>query len=106
MIDFNIIMDEVKSFYEFAPESAQQRLHLQSLEEKMKQWLNYDGFHLVSSKPNIGQVIVVVGETVGVETRYTLYRFIEIGSKWDVGADYQQIEAEEMMHELMSNVKL
>ena len=110
MIDIKQIVDGVKDFYKHTPATGGTS-DWDKLQQKIKEWVGGDGRHLVSFKPNIGQVVVVVGQRdtpLGAPLihSYTLCRFFSIGNRWEVSVDHQNIDAEEMMHELMNNVKL
>lgn len=88
----------------------------ESLKDKMKQWLTSpvegeEFFNLITEKSSGGQLIVVVREVLKPERGemdrtnvYALYRFMQLGDKWDVSQDYDRLDAEEMMHELANNV--
>ena len=111
MADIEVIIRSVKDFYKDTPATGHTS-NWESLEERLKTWVGDEKLHLVSEKVNIGQVIVVVGQRstpLGAPLihQYTLLRFFEMGvTGWHVSVDYDNIDAEEMMHELMNNVKL
>lgn len=82
-----------------------------ALETKLKEWVEHDGYHLVTHYYKEYTLWIVVGEKNEnheydkslPKTQYTLYRLFYSSPWWYLSQDQQQIDHEEMMHELMVN---
>lgn len=78
---------------------------LDNLSRLLNEWIGFDDFEYIAhGHDGYGTVRVIVADVCRLDNKYSLYRFFNIGDKWHVSVDDQDVEPNVIFISLLKNI--